>query len=171
MHLPIKGFTLIELLIVISIITLMSGMAIPSFSSYIRGQTVKQAREQVKSDLRSLQTNALGDATVFNASGVAVTNPIDWGVLFVSSSPYYYYFVTTNPSRTMALCNAMTSPSARYTLPSPVVFGTDTCLFFSFQDSNTRWVGDNKIHMTNGTDNDCLILNSAGLIKVETVCP
>ena len=54
-----KGFTLIELLIVVTIMAVLTGALIPSFSKYIDNQNVRQALEQVKDDLRNTQNNAL----------------------------------------------------------------------------------------------------------------
>ena len=68
-----KGFTLVELMIVVGILAIVSGIMIPSFSTYTRNQTLKQAQENLKSDLRSAQNKALtgtGSDTLINGNPV-----------------------------------------------------------------------------------------------------
>jgi prepilin-type N-terminal cleavage/methylation domain-containing protein len=78
-----SGFTLIELLIVISIISIMSAASIPGFRGFIRGQNVKQSMEQVKSDLRSVQTKAMV-GTLSDETDVSY-----WGITFVAGQSNY----------------------------------------------------------------------------------
>lgn len=44
---------------VVSIIAIIGGGIIPSFSQYLNDQNLKQAQEQLKSDLRTIQNKAL----------------------------------------------------------------------------------------------------------------
>lgn len=81
-----RGFTIIELLISMSIIAIIAGGIIPTFSSYIRNQNLKQAQEQLKSDLRTVQNRALTGSL----SNQTVSSDDDyiqyWGVRFVATS-------------------------------------------------------------------------------------
>lgn len=147
------GFTLVELLLVISIMLIMAGAMIPSFNGYLKNQSLKQAQERLKSDLRTVQnkalTGALYDQTVdVGSTGRTVTH---WGVRFNSGSNRYDYFIayaTTGAEFTSECNNAgNTTPgdgtSARYQgngeLPSDMVFKSPTgCLFFDFKNGATR---------------------------------
>lgn len=54
-----RGFTLIELLVVIAIIGLLTGGAIAAYNNFNRGQVVKRAALELKSDLRESQNRAI----------------------------------------------------------------------------------------------------------------
>src|SRR3989339_1397940 len=92
-----SGFTLIELLIVVTIIVLVTGAAIPSFAGYVRNQTIIQATEQLKSDLRTAQNKAMTGAS---STELISGNPARfWGVRFSSGasdtgSNTYDYFIS-----------------------------------------------------------------------------
>lgn len=79
-----KGFSLIELLIAISLITVLAGFAIPSFSEFNRRQILKQAASQIVSDIRTMQNNA--------NSGVGGRI---WGITFTTGEDSYYLFKCT----------------------------------------------------------------------------
>jgi len=177
MRLPTKAFTLIELLIVISLITAITGATIPSFVGYIKSQNVKQAREQVKSDLRSLQNNALTNSVPL---GVTPTTPIFWGVRFLASSADYYYFATpvnVNASNYNTCSSYIPGGSLmKFTLPSNVFSNTNTCIIF---DSNAGGTAMSNFNTTNGygfvalrdtasTVFECIKIYSSGLITSGT---
>lgn len=146
------GFTLVELLLVITIMLIMAGAMIPSFNGYLKNQSLKQAQERLKSDIRTIQnkalTGALYDQTVdVGPSGRTVTH---WGIRFNNESNIYDYFIAhaaTGAEFTSECNNARsTTPgdgsSARYQgsgeLPSDMEFKSPTgCLFFDFKNGLT----------------------------------
>ena len=77
----LEGFTLIELLIVVSIITILSGVMLPGFSNYISGQSRRQAIEQVEDDLRTLENKALAGDSVLDVLPNGL-QPLYWGGRF-----------------------------------------------------------------------------------------
>ncbi|MBU1132815.1 type II secretion system GspH family protein [Patescibacteria group bacterium] len=95
MELPLlkrnKAFTLIELMISVTIIAIVSAGIIPAFSKYIRNQNLRQAQEQLKSDLRSIQNKALTGALSDQLVGTA--NMKYWGVKFINNSTDYQIFI------------------------------------------------------------------------------
>lgn len=68
----ISGFTLIELLITISIIGILSSIALPSFREFVGGQRVKTASFEIFSSLAYARSEAIkrnAEVTVTPASG------------------------------------------------------------------------------------------------------
>lgn len=65
----VNGFSLIELLVVISILGLLAGLGIASFSSFNRATRLSNAASQLRSDIRLAQSRALsGDKGFENAN-------------------------------------------------------------------------------------------------------
>ncbi|NMB70344.1 prepilin-type N-terminal cleavage/methylation domain-containing protein [candidate division WWE3 bacterium] len=134
------GFTLVELLLVITIMLIMAGAMIPSFNGYLKNQSLKQAQERLKSDLRSVQnkalTGALYDRTVLVG---AVQQPVThWGVRFNNNSRRYDFFIAraTNAAQFATEC-ANYALADRFQnfeeLPEEMIFKSPTgCLYFSF---------------------------------------
>lgn len=81
----LKGFTLLELLIVVAIIGLLTGVAIPAFSAFTRRQALTQAAKNLKTDLRAVQNRAV--------SGVEGQR---WGVHLVQGTTNYEIFSTSS---------------------------------------------------------------------------
>jgi len=127
-----KGFTLLELLISISIIAIISAGVIPTFSGYIKNQNLKQAQEQLKSDLRSVQNRALTGA--LSDQFLGSNRAAYWGIMFTGNSGSYTYFVSAN--------NNSCPPSVRLdqggvTLPNEIKYvGTTGCIFFSIKNGD-----------------------------------
>lgn len=159
MYLPKNAFTMIELLVVVSIMTILTGAMIPSFASYIRDQNIKQALEQVKSDLRTVQNNALTDSV---PNGIPLTSPLYWGVFFDAGTPNYYYFVTSQNSS----CDpgdVDINQDRKFILPKSVVPVADYCLFFDFANGNVS--GESYIALTDTNSISCIKVNTVGLIS------
>ena len=96
-----KAFTFIELLISVSIIIIITGALIPSFSGYIRKQPGKNERFQFINDIRSMQNKALtGSLSDKNISGVPGTTiyPKYWVLKYIcrtgESFCEYCFYVT-----------------------------------------------------------------------------
>lgn len=141
-----QGFTLVELLVVISIIALLTGAIIPSFSNYIKNQNLRQAQEQLKSDLRTTQNKAL------TGTGTDTTVKY-WGVHLLDGSNFYYTFSSTsNTAACPATFDLGSKPSEwlTYTKSDNLtagatidINGTNACLYFSNDTSATTFVTSN----------------------------
>lgn len=140
-----NGFTLVELLLVITIMIIMAGSMIPSFSGYLRNQNLKQTQEKVKSDLRSVQnkalTGALYDRTVL--VGGTPRTVTHWGVRFNNNSRRYDFFIAyaTNAAQFNSECSNYLAADRFQNfeqLPEDMVFKSPSgCLFFSFLNGGT----------------------------------
>lgn len=84
------GFTLVEMLIAVSIIALLTGILIPSFTGYTKNQNLRQAREKLKSDLRTAQNNAM--------TGANSTTVDFWGIRFSDDGTTYSLFRSVDTS-------------------------------------------------------------------------
>ena len=179
MHLPFRqtenGFTLIELLISISIIVIVTGALVPSFSNYIRTQNLRQAQEQLRSDLRSIQNKALtGTLSSETFSG----NPIKyWGVRFAKNSGTYDFFVASALSCPTTLPGLQNQGSGKFN--SGIVIKNNIsgyeCLFFNISDggiSNTAGITSSTILMGYPDDTKDLgvYFNNAGLVCSVVGC-
>lgn len=154
-----KAFTLAELLISVSVIVILSGALIPSFVGYIRNQNLKQAKEQIKSDLRTIQNNALTDSIPL---GTLADDSMYWGVSFNAGSDTYYYFV----SNTDSSCDGMQDEDKSYKLTEDITAVADYCVFFSFNNGSAT--GSTYVAVTNGKNTECININEAGLIATGT---
>ena len=161
-----KGFTLLELLISISIIAIISAGVIPTFSGYIKNQNLKQAQEQLKSDLRSVQNRALTGS--LSDQFLDSNRTAYWGIMFTNNSGSYTYFVSANDT----LC----PPSVKLdqggaTLPNEIKYvGTTGCYFFSIKNgdiSKYPTTLPNQIDLKYAISDESVksvLFNSAGLI-------
>ncbi|PVZ70298.1 GspH/FimT family pseudopilin [Pelagibaculum spongiae] len=62
---PFKnGFTLIELMIVIALVGILAGVAIPSFQSFMVGNRIKTTVSDLKTDFRLARSEAMKNASV-----------------------------------------------------------------------------------------------------------
>lgn len=167
-----KGFTLIELLIVVSIIIILSGALLPSFVTYISNQTLKQAQEQVRNDLRSVQNNALAGTS---ADEIVDGDKVQyWGVKFDADSPSYVVFISdsnTNPD-----CNTPGPTKNTYKLTGDTFVKTGGCVFFDMKNGNISSSPTTLTQVIVGYEDDsaCLgvTLSKFGMIQNSTAaCP
>ncbi|GIW69670.1 MAG: hypothetical protein KatS3mg101_0417 [Patescibacteria group bacterium] len=157
------GFTLIELMVVVGILALVSGIMIPSFSNYTRNQSLKEAQENFKSDLRSIQNMALtgmGSDRTDSAGRYARY----WGVSYASGAFSYSVYLLT-----AANCNDLSYriESQTLNLPSNITFNTGSsgCLLFSLEDGSVYTTGGGPIN----TVNISLRHNASSTTKTITV--
>lgn len=157
-----QGFTLVELMISLSIIIILSAFAVPSFSRYLDTQNIRQAQEQIKNDLRTLQNRAL--------SGYQYTEGDNYWAAKFSESEYLFQKTTDADG---AACDGISDVSAEksYSLPSSVIIlNTDVCFFFEFSSGDLTVINGNKIYLdrTGSTAIDCLFVEgvvATGLIR------
>lgn len=179
-----KGFTLVELMIVVGILAIVSGIMIPSFSTYTRNQTLKQAQENLKSDLRSAQNKALtgtGSDTLINGNPV-----LYWAIYFTDatgSDTTYRFYLTTSGSCTAGVelqqtVNFPASISIKSTLrgaPPGVSSPGYHCLLFSLEDGSVFEqigavivpIAETRIQLEHSSDTTVskdISINKAGLI-------
>ncbi|MEI6310469.1 MAG: prepilin-type N-terminal cleavage/methylation domain-containing protein [bacterium] len=79
---PGSGFTLIELIIVIVIVGILAGIAIPTYANYQARLTLQTALSQVESDLRNIQTKAKATGVNYQA-----TFPTDTSTYWLNGVP------------------------------------------------------------------------------------
>lgn len=173
-----KAFTLIELLIVVSLITIITGAILPSFNSYIDTQNVKQAQEQVKDELRTVQNKALNGE---NASITLTDGQVQyWGMEFVQGNTTYDTYIYTST----AACGGGGSEGQNkqylrtsVALPgnSEIITPISGCVFFSFSNGDASFSGGaNTIIVgppgASSGDNTCRRVNiySNGLIESDS---
>ena len=70
-----KGFTLIELVVTLTILTLLTTLAVPSFRGYLSNQLVKSLSYELMASLRY----ARSEAVKRNATVSVVANDAGWG--------------------------------------------------------------------------------------------
>ena len=130
-----SGFTLVELLIVVVIVSLLTGALIPSFSSYIKNQNLKQAQQTLLSDLRNVQNKAMtgtASSTGVNYWGINIPN--------ASASSYTYFASEFNTSCTPG--GIYTNQGNSQPLVSPITINNSQgCLFFSIENGDANFVG------------------------------
>ena len=159
-----KGFTLLELLISVSIIGILAAGIIPSFNSYIKNQNIRQAQEQIKSDLRSIQNRALTGSSSTKLIGGSTVKY--WVARFATNSGQYKYYTSVNQD-----CSTISDPSpVTATIPNGIVFSgnSDKCLFFSFENGDISNVGESNLYVVisypDGSVSKKVHFNQAGLI-------
>lgn len=158
-----NAFTLIELLIVVSLITIITGAILPSFNSYIDTQNVKQAQEQVKDELRTVQNKALNGE---NASIELINGQVEyWGMEFNQGDTTYETFISTATS----VCGgAGTEGTDRMhvrdsvALPgnSEIITPITGCVYFSFSNGDAFFSGGA----------DTIIVGPPGASSSDTTC-
>jgi len=62
------GFSLVELMITVAVIGIITSMAVPSFTSMLERNRLKEASESLKSDLMFARTEAIKQSTNLNVS-------------------------------------------------------------------------------------------------------
>lgn len=131
------GFTLIELMVVVGILALVSGIMIPSFSNYTRNQSLKQAQENFKSDLRSIQNRALTGTGSDKTFGSPPNPALYWAISYTAGGSSYTVYLTASN-----ICGTSTIESLTSNLPSNITFNSSGCLLFSLEDGS--------VYTTNG---------------------
>lgn len=142
-----NGFTLIELMVVVGILALVSGIMIPSFSNYTRNQSLKQAQENFKSDLRSIQNRALTGTGSDKTYGTTPPLPaLYWAISYSEGASSYSVYLTHRNN-----CSTPVIESQTFNLPSNISFytGSSGCLLFSLEDGSVYTTGGGSIGTVN----------------------
>jgi Tfp pilus assembly protein FimT len=158
---------------VVSIITIVAGVTVPSFTGYMKNQTLKNAQDQFKNDLRSIENMAL-TGSKYDTNVTCGTPPCParyWVVKWSgggTSSTYQTYLMYDFGTAFEATCvslNGGASQQANYSLPGGITFDrswsasgystcSNECLFFNMQDGSTRFVSYASSACTNTNNKD-----------------
>ena len=104
------GFTLIEILVVVGIILVMAGTAIPAIGRFIRNYQIRGAAEEVAAEVQA-------------AKLLAVKKNVNFGVVFVVlSDRTYQYFMEDIPLSGIRQLYAGSQQGRIRTLPGTVTF-------------------------------------------------
>jgi type II secretory pathway pseudopilin PulG len=145
-----------------SIVVIITAGIIPSFSGYIKDQNLKQAQEQLKSDLRTIQNRALTGA--FSDEKIGSNPVLYWGVYFATPSD-----TGTNEYRSFISHSASECPpnavkyQGTYTFKNNIkYFGPNMCLFFSIKNGDlSRHGGEgNYIDLKYKSNGNCVAENA-----------
>ncbi|MEN9389803.1 MAG: hypothetical protein RLY61_887 [Candidatus Parcubacteria bacterium] len=158
-----NGFTLVEIIIVVSIISLLTAGLIPSFSNYTKSQTLKQAQEQIVSDLANVQNRALA-----GEQGEGVTGTKYWGLRFVDGSATYQYFAHTSATCPSGGVNIQRSETLKGEVEVDVT--GSACVFFSTANGDATGLSSVSVKESGSATCKKININSAGLISKAT-CP
>lgn len=169
MNLPRKttssaGFTLLELMIVVTIIGIVSAGIVPAFSKYIENQNLKQAQEQLKSDMRTVQNKALtGTSSDQMLGGTYIKY---WGIKFVKGQSAYDYFVSTDTTCPGAYVTGAYQGKSSFN--SDLTIQSESgCVFFDISngDISTTIVPSGTVSVgSSPTKLKSVLFNSFGLI-------
>lgn len=175
-----KGFTLIELMVVIGVIALISGLAIPNFTNYIDKQTQDQAESLIRTDLRFMVSRAL------NGSGYISDDADGWWVIDFDAGNNYLEYYRANQDADNGYagdvgavpCNQMFSNryvaggvSKSEIYPGDIINRTTGCFYISFDNGDVANNGSQYIVLSppGATGNyNGYTLNDGGGIEVVT---
>lgn len=148
-----KGFTAIELLIVISILTLLAGMALPRLSTATGDRDLDIAARQLAADMRWMQQNALNLTA-------GSTNPF----ILADSQPTLNFY-TTAPYGYFIKSNAVIIK--KYFFPDTVkISGYYSAINFGLNGYANNALGT-TVTLMSGSKTKRVIVDSAGRIRIE----
>ncbi len=142
-----KGFTITEIMVVIVIMGILGGIAIPSFRNYIVRMRLRSARDDILSTLRVAKARAMSERVVYR-------------VIFDTTG----YAVGIDPDG-----DGTFSYDEARVLPQGVsIVSIDT--YFEFRPDRTGILSDSNVVVTNGKNNVKFYLTFAtSNIKVVTL--
>lgn len=128
-----RGFTLIELMITVVVIAILSAIAYPSYTSYVkRGQ--RSAAQQLMADIANREQQYMLDAKSYTAA-------LDSTGLNVSGDGWTCTAAScTNPryTVTVAVNNAATPPTFTVTATPTTLQASDGCMTYNQAAQKTR---------------------------------
>lgn len=165
------GFTLLELMVVVAIIAVLSGFALPNFTNYIENQNISQAQDQIRADIRATQLKALNGVTDSSLAGPATY----WGIAFGQNQGQYVFVVTDgSPSSLPGLCNTAINPAnwSNYDRSTPlagdVLVLDNACFFFSLENGDASCELGNSVRVdyAGGSGNKGIATNKLGTVYI-----
>lgn len=102
-----NGFTIVELMIVISIVGILSALAVPAYTGYTR-QADRAAAQSDVYELAQIMERGFTENRAYNAAGLDLTNTL---AQFNSGSPQRYTFSVTRTATTYDVIAVATSDS------------------------------------------------------------
>ena len=142
---------------------------------YLKNQNIKQAQEQIKSDLRTAQNKAL------TGTGSSDTTINYWGVYFQPNQSSYTFFTSSvNTACPPAVVTNTTTSDTIYGSVLTKNTSGNKCMFFSLANGDATYFRGTLNTSCSLTTGDCYIpvgysdtvsncfgvgINSAGLIK------
>ena len=168
-----KGFTLLELLVSVSIIGIIAGGIIPSFSGYIKNQNLQQAQEQFKSELRTIQNKALTGSLSDTLIGGSYAEY--WGLRFLpsdSGSSIEYFISVTNSDCPAGVIPSTHNPGSFSISNNILYYNAPDCIFFNIKNgdittlvpANATSVNLNFQNKKDGDSGKNVNFNASGLI-------
>lgn len=154
-----------ELMLVVGIIAIVTGALIPSFSGYIKTQNLKQAQENVRSELRSAQNRALTGSLSDTYIG---SNRVQYWVFYTTPNSSSYSFHTSVQNTSCSPSN-FSAAHSRQTLTNGITFNTGApkCIFFDMVDGSISTVPASPLSISvwaGSGASKIVSFNSAGLI-------
>ena len=100
-HKPQRGFTLIELMIVVAIVAILAGVALPSYFDYVRRGQLPEAQGAL-SDFRVKMEQYYQDNRNYGGAQCADVGTLSWssanGTLVYAAAKYFAYTCTLSSS-------------------------------------------------------------------------
>jgi prepilin-type N-terminal cleavage/methylation domain-containing protein len=178
------GFTLIEILMVISIIMLMTGALLPSFTNYLERQTLIQGVELFKSDIRTIQNKAMAGSAAdveVVVSGSVYETPDYWVIQFRDGDPSNYYgLISFEVSSEVCNEDSPNPPSTDPPTKKAKIFDTlklppnfshtinngpgNSCIFISMRNGDIHTInfsGQDDTYTDISEDTACITLSSS----------
>lgn len=179
-----EAFTLVELMLAVAIMAALTGFLLPTFNNYTKNQNLKQAQEQLRSDLRNVQNKALNGAhsTTTITFGGTVYDIKYWGVRISNNASLgryqLHYFISADTLASTCADSYAASPvrsisQGYYDFAEKIIPTSrlsNPCLFFSIRDGSVTAVNflslvEPIIYLSDGGSvSKTVVLNSAGLI-------
>ena len=163
MHIK-KGFTLIEILIVVAIIIIMAGLAVPLSSDYVSSRQLYNIATQLQQDLLLVQNLAITHSTESN-----------FPITFKSSSGYEY---ATDEAGTKKVTRTLPSSVNIYdvkvsgtsvTLPVSVNFDNQGILHKRLTGDTGTCTLEVDIQFTGGTKQIKVVVSQIGRVSIEWI--
>ena len=141
-----KGWTLLELIIVVTVLGLLSGLAIPTYRSQIKNANLKSAKSNILSNLKLAQSKALSERTLYRVKFDASTKT---------------YQIGSDPNR-----DGIFTYETTQNLPQGISF-TTASTYFEFSPDHTINTPASGVTITNGDANIRFFMPSATGYRIE----
>lgn len=148
-----KGFTVLELLIVISILALLAGLAVPRLSTATAERDLDIAARQLATDMRWMQQNALN--LTAGATNPFILSDSQPALVLYTTAPYGYFI----KSGTVTL--------KEYFFPNNVkISGYYSAIYFGINGYVNNALGT-TVTLMSGNKTKKVIVDAVGRIRIE----